>query len=265
MSPPGGCSIEISGAYAAASTDAKPWGDLERTSAGFQCGFRQGDADVGFWVSIPGAASPGPYDGMSAVVDVSQSGGAALFRGSCAIELLGFAPAAKAGMSARFSCPSLAGDGDLTGTSFSGAVSVAGTIDLPPALASAPDAGATGGGDAGSSCTMSVRGVYEAAGVGAGDNNGCQVTVGGTFFYVEPFGTAGGADSERMEISGNTWCPSCLARYYAAAACAFDIELDEGVGGRFVATYDCEGLRAGDGTVVGASGSIDGIHQPPPQ
>jgi hypothetical protein len=45
----------------------------------------------------------------------------------------------------------------------------------------------------------------------------------------------------------------------------FDIQLDEGVGGRFVATYDCEGLRAGDGTLVGASGSIDGIHQPPPQ
>lgn len=263
--PPAGCSIAISGAYAAMSGDAGARADLERTSAGIACDLRQGDANVGFWVSLPGAGSPGPYAGTSAVVEVSQPGGGAVFQGSCAVDLLTFSPATKGGMSARFACPTLSGDGDLTGTSFFGEVAVTGAIELPPALDPVPDAGARADVDAGSTCTMSVHGAYQGAGAGEGDDSGCLVTVGETSFYVAPFGAAGSADSERMEISGNSWCPSCLARYYASAPCAFDVQLDEGIGGRFVATYDCEGLRAGDGTVVGASGTIDGVHRPPPQ
>jgi hypothetical protein len=170
-------------------------------------------------------------------------------------------------MTARFSCPSLSGDGDLGGPSFFGDVAVDGAIDLPPALVNALDAGTLrdSDGDAGTSCAMTVHGAYDVTASGVGDNSGCFVQTGGTDYYVTPFEGSGPPDSERMEVSGNSWCPSCLARYYASAACAFDITLDEGVGGRFVATFDCESLRAGDGTTVGASGSIDGVHRPPPQ
>jgi hypothetical protein len=262
----GGCNIQIVGAYEAGTSQATAFGDLEQSSAGFQCNWRQGQASVTVSVGFPDPPGPGLHADASASVDVAQPGGAALFSGSCTVDVLTFAPVARGGMSARLSCPTLSGDGDLTGSSFFGAVSVDATVDLPPAHGAERDAGVAGdAGDASASCTMNVHGAYDASGSGEGDNNGCLVAVEGTSYYVEPFGPAGPPMSERMEITGNSWCTSCLARYYGGPACTYAITLDEGVRGRFVATYDCEGLRAGDGTVVGASGTIDGIHQPPPQ
>jgi hypothetical protein len=266
--PPPTCNIQITGSYESSASGATAYGDLEQGSAGFECSWRQGPASVTVSVAFPDAPSLGLHATTDAYVDIAQPGGAAGFSGSCTVDVLAFAPASKGGMRARLSCPSLSGDGDLTGTSFFGTVSVSATVDLPPARPPERDAGETPDADAAAAkptCTMAVHGAYEASGSGEGDNDGCLVSVAGTSFYVEPFAPAGPPTSERMEVSGDSWCTSCLARYYAAPACTYSIILDEGVRGRFVATYDCEGLVAGDGSVVGASGSIDGVHQPPPE
>jgi hypothetical protein len=262
----GGCNIQIAGAYDAGTSQATAFGDLEQSSAGFECSWRQGQASVTASVGFPYPVALGLQAGATANVDVAQPGGAASFSGACTVDVLAFAPATRGGMSARLSCPSLSGDGDLTGSSFFGSVSMDATVDLPPAQEAYGDAGTNAdAGDASASCTMDVHGAYDASGSGEGDNLGCLVSVEGTSYYVEPFGPAGAASSERMEITGNSWCTSCLARYYGGPACTYVTILDEGVRGRFVATYDCEGLRAGDGSLVGASGKIDGIHEPPPE
>jgi hypothetical protein len=61
----------------------------------------------------------------------------------------------------------------------------------------------------------------------------------------------------------SSWCPTCAIDY--AGACAYDVLVDEGVGGRFVATFDCADLVAGDGTKESITGRIDGLHMRPPE
>ena len=265
IAPAAGCSIEITGAYSASSTTAlatADLADLEEGGLGIGCEFRQADGWAIFQLSLGNVAGPGVYSATSPLLDVSESGGGAEFtQGVCNVILETFAASTRGGLRARFSCPAISADPY-------GTVAVVGTLDLPPPAAVAADAGtAQDAGDAGSTCTMTVSGAYTAVGTGVGDNSGCTIEVGGATYSVFPFesGEEASGPFELADLSGNTWCPSCIIRYYSSAACTTDVQIDEGVGGRFAASFVCDSLHAADGTVLSAYGSIDGVHQPPPQ
>jgi hypothetical protein len=188
----------------------------------------------------------------------------------CNLGLDTFAPMTRGGLQASLSCPDLVMVDQGTETH----ISISGLIDMPPA-ADAPLAPADvgDGGIASKSCHAWATGQYTMSAYGDGywiDGNDylvCDVSAGGIAYEVGingPGGPYNGAAG--VGLDGATWCASgCEIDYLSQApACTVDILLDEGVGGRFVADFDCPSLTASDGTSLAVGGHVDGIHQPAP-
>lgn len=186
----------------------------------------------------------------------------------CSLELNTFAPETRGGLQASLSCPDLVMDNQGTETH----IAISGLIDMPPAKDAQP-ALADAGGIAPTSCHAWATGQYTMSAYGDGywiDGNDylvCEVTAGGIAYEV---GSNGPGDPSNgaawVGLDGNTWCASgCDIDYLGqASACTVDILIDEGIGGRFVADFDCPSLTATDGTILALGGHVDGIHQPAP-
>jgi hypothetical protein len=153
-------------------------------------------------------------------------------------------------------------------------ISISGLIDMPPADDAPPEPAAAGdGGLAPASCHAWASGQYSMTASGEGywiDGNDyldCEVSADGIAYAV---GINGPGDPYNgaawVGLFGPTWCASGCEIDYAgqASACNVDIRLDEGIGGRFVADFDCPNLTAPDGTSLALGGHVDGIHRPAP-
>jgi hypothetical protein len=188
----------------------------------------------------------------------------------CTLQLDTFAPKTRGGLQASLACPDLVMDDQGTETH----VSISGFIDMPPAADAPPaPADAGDGGIAPTSCHAWATGQYTMSAYGDGywlDGNDylvCEVSAGGIAYEV---GINGPGDPYNgaawVGLDGATWCASgCEIDYSGqASACTVDILLDEGIGGRFVADFDCPNLTATDGTSLALGGHVDGIHQPAP-
>jgi hypothetical protein len=188
----------------------------------------------------------------------------------CSLQVDAFAPTTRGGLQASLSCPDLVMDDQGTQTH----ISISGLIDMPPAADASPaPADAGDGGIVPTSCHAWATGQYTMSSSGDGywiDGNDylvCEVSAGGIAYEVG-IGGPGAPDNGAawIGLSGTTWCASgCGIDYLGqASACTVDILLDEGVGRRFVANFDCPSLTAADGTSVALGGHVDGIHRPAP-
>ncbi len=268
--PPGatanGCTIAVNGASVTdAPVVASPSAMIIGTQLLIQCSYKGAPMGWGsLTVYVDDVAGPGTYQGSNAYYETYD--GIDTLHGysshepqtnvdhPCAVVIDAYAPREKGGMTARFSCPRL-----LDNTS---EVSAQGSVVLPPRAGhdagAPPDAG--GLNEAGApSCILHAHGAYEADAVGTGDNYQCRTYAGdGTLFSFSSGGKTGYVGV------GAAWCPSCGIDY-SGGDCVYNVELDEGVNGRYVASFSCTGLRGGDGTMESVSGRIDGIHVRPPE
>jgi hypothetical protein len=176
----------------------------------------------------------------------------------CSLHVDAFAPAQKEGMRARFSCPRLGLDLDTS-------LRIEGSVLLPPRAGhdagGPPDAASMPSmlNEAGApSCVLHATGQYAADAVGWGHSSFCSAyAADGTRFDFAPDPQAASLDVVA------SWCPTCELDYQGA--CDVQVEVDEGFGGRYAATFSCDGLVAPDGTRESLTGRIDGRHAPPPR
>ena len=189
----------------------------------------------------------------------------------CTLTVQELSSAARAGMRASFDCSAIE-PAWYDGPPAPSPIAVSGTFDLPPA--SAAGAPADAGGDAGvggepGHCTVVAEGEYPAAaatgGGGAiGSSEFCDVQAGGIAYAI-------GLDdalAPSVSLVGSTWCASGCSIVYVAGVdgvpddseCSLEVIEDEGVGGRYVATFACDRLTAGDGPPCG---SEDDRRRPP--
>jgi hypothetical protein len=259
------CSLTVGGvAVTNAPATIQPGAILGNGELTLLCSFSLGEQGWGsFSVGIPDVTAPGTYQGKNAYYETySPADGPQGYsshdpqndlESGCSVVVDSFAPRTKGGMSAHFSCPRLAGNYDE--------VTVEGTLALPARAGNdagaPPDAG--GLNEAGApSCVLHAHGDYEADTVGVGNNYQCNTYApDGTSFSFSP-----GATTAYLSI-GAAWCPTCGIEY--TGACTTTVELDEGDGGRYVASFSCKGLSAGNGTSQTIDGRIDGMHVRPPE
>ncbi len=219
----------------------------------------------GFYVYVPDVTGAGTYDALNGSYSTyGYDEGVSSYESyydlngvGCKVTIDAFAPTQKGGMSARFDCSELVAQ--VHGTI---SVRVKGTITLrgregtdagPP-----PDA-ATYVNDAGKpSCEMDITGAYNAHAVGYGDNYACTTTGNDGDGYG--FATYAGS-TEPLTID-RSWCPTCTLAF--SGNCITNVELDEGIGGRYVSSFTCENLIGADGSKVRLTGRVDGIHHRPP-
>ncbi len=219
----------------------------------------------GFDVYVPDVTGPGTYDGRNGsystyAYDPSGTSYESYDDRSgvgCKVTIATFTPAQRGGMSARFDCSSLVAE---VGAAIS--VRVMGEITLPAregADAGPPPAASTYLNDAGKpSCELFVSGAYNTHAIGYGDNYDCSTTGSDGDTYL--FATSIGA-TEPLTIN-RSWCPTCALAF--SGSCTTNVELDEGIHGRYVATFTCEDLTAPEGSKVKVTGRVDGIHDRPP-
>ena len=260
------CALTIDGVRVTdAPAVATPSAILMGTKLLIQCGYQTMPRGWGsLTVYVDGVTGPGTYEGYNAYYGAYDGTNTPTGYSShepqsdvnhpCSVVIDTFAPREKGGMTARFSCPTLVGNKDQ--------VSAAGSVALPPRAGN--DAGAppdaSGLNEAGEpSCILHAHGAYAADAVGYGDNYSCMTYASdGTSFSVSPGSTMG-----YLGI-GAAWCPTCGIDY-TGGSCTFDVEVDQGVGGRYAASFACTGLVGGDGTMESVAGRIDGIHHRPPE
>lgn len=263
---PGTCTLRVNGeSVTDAPAVASPSAMLQGTKLLIQCSYDTKPMGWGsITVYVDGVVGPGTYqgdnayyeayDGIDTPTGYSSHEPQAGVNHPCTVVVDAFAPREKGGMTARFSCPLLTSNLD--------SVSAEGSVALPPRAGNdagaPPDAG--GLNEAGApSCVMSLHGQYEAEAVGNGDNFHCSAYASdGTSFSYSPGGTMGYVGV------GAAWCPTCGIDY-TGSGCSYHVELDEGVNGRYVASFSCTGLVGGDGTTESVTGRIDGIHVRPPE
>jgi len=242
---------------------------LQGTKLLIQCSYNLKNTDGmdgwgGTTVYVDGVTGPGTYQGENAYFEsydgqntpngYSSHEPQADVNHPCSVVIDSFAPREKGGMTARFSCPVLTSNLDQ--------ISAAGSVVLLPRAGhdagSPPDAG--GLNEAGApSCILHLHGQYEADAVGYGDNYSCNTYASdGTTFSYSP-----GSSTGYVGV-GAAWCPTCGIDY-TGGNCTYDVELDQGVFGRYVASFSCTGLKGGDGTVESVEGRIDGMHVRPPE
>jgi hypothetical protein len=233
----------------------------------FQCSYHDDAGSYGsLTVYVDAVSGAGTYESSNAYLQEYSPGESTHGYSSsdpqsganypCSVVIDSFDPRDKGGMSARFSCPHLVDSFDEK--------SAAGSVLLLPRAGhdagAPPDAG--GLNEAGApSCVLHAHGAYEADTVGYGDNYRCYTYASdGTSFSYSP--GAAGVTTGYVGV-GAAWCTTCGIDY-SGGKCTLDVEVDEGIGGRFAASFTCTGLVGGDGTTESVDGRIDGTHMRPP-
>jgi len=261
------------------------------------CPFAQGDLSYFLMLRVPGVSAAGTYMGGGIELDRTCGGSSCGLSdgwgGStpCTVTFDTFAPADRGGMSGRYACTPVPSS-NAPGPGKLPTIAISGSFDLAPFVAAeSPDADAGPPYSSGepTSCTMHVSGgsgTYDATPGGDGwvyDDGpiSCEGTVDGIYYGLDFLEWADGGSGDasafwwgppaKLTVEGAAFCtPDCDVDYVSQRACAIDVLVDEGVGGRFKADFDCEDLAivgvppGGPGDVLRVTGSIDGIRKSPP-
>jgi len=297
------CSVDVAGATTLAWSNDQVSARLDE-SGGLEltCTFVSGGILYQFAPTISNITGPGSYPAdqvwLHRDCQLDSCPGDFDFaayapQATCTFQVERFLPATRGGMKAIFACPSLLIQ-DFEDSSDVKSVSLSGSIDLPPAVPTAPplmlDAGSNVvASDAGAAtCALHLSGAYgdvtapgygdaiETDGPDASDQGTCDCagSANGVAFGIEAtFGPSaeGPVASAMLSVFGASWCSyGCSMLYAGSSPCAVTVLVNEGTNGRFKATYACGALAPAIAFADSAepsltvTGSIDTILSEPP-